>query len=102
MDDAYKAANPDQFEKDFVETDKKVNLLNSALSGKILRIFPIPNDKNNKWSSYLEIEHPTGTNLDIIKNALPVYLDELRKANEKASKKIPDSLNYVFAISFYN
>ena len=99
LDDAYKAANPDQFEKDFVETDKKVNLLNSALSGKILRIFPIPNDKNNKWSSYLEIEHPTGTNLDIIKNALPVYLDELRKANEKASKKIPDSLNYVFANS---
>ncbi|HNP31756.1 MAG TPA: cytochrome c biogenesis protein CcsA [Flavobacterium sp.] len=91
LDDAYKAANPNQFEKDFVETDKKVNLLNSALSGKILRIFPIPNDKNNKWVSYLEIEHPTGTGLDIIKNALPVYLDELRKASE--------THNYTFANS---
>ena len=44
LDAAYKAANPNQFEKDFVETDKKVNLMESALSGSILRIFPIPND----------------------------------------------------------
>jgi hypothetical protein len=29
--DAAKAANPNQFEKDFIETDKKVNLMESAL-----------------------------------------------------------------------
>ncbi len=79
LDEAYKAANPDQFQKDFIETDKKVNLLNAALSGKILRIFPIPKDENNKWVSYLEIEHATGTALDTIKTALPLYLDELMK-----------------------
>jgi hypothetical protein len=33
-------ANPNQFEKDFIETDKKVNLMESALSGRILKIFP--------------------------------------------------------------
>ena len=82
LDDAYKAANPNQFEKDFVETDKKVNLLNAALSGKILRIFPIPKDANNKWVSYLEANHPTGTALDTIKNALPVYLESLMKATQ--------------------
>ncbi|WP_264521418.1 cytochrome c biogenesis protein CcsA [Flavobacterium sp. N1994] len=82
LDDAYKAANPNQFEKDFVETDKKVNLLNSALSGKILRVFPIPKDANNKWLSFLEINHPTGTALDTIKNALPLYLDALMKASK--------------------
>lgn len=82
LDDAYKAANPNNFEKDFVETDKKINLLNAALSGKILRIFPIPKDKNNKWVSFLEINHQTGTALDTIKNALPVYLDALSKASQ--------------------
>ncbi|WP_333667177.1 cytochrome c biogenesis protein, partial [Flavobacterium sp.] len=82
LDEAYKTANPNQFEKDFVETDKKVNLLNAALSGKILRIFPIPNDSNNKWVSFLEAGHPTGTALDTIKNALPVYLDALMKATQ--------------------
>jgi hypothetical protein len=35
LDAAYKAANPNQFEKDFIETDK--NLMESALSGRIWR-----------------------------------------------------------------
>ncbi len=83
LDNAYKAANPNKFEKDFIEADKKVNLLNSALSGKILRVFPVPNDSNNKWVSFLEINHKTGTALDTIKNVLPVYFDALLKATEK-------------------
>ena len=82
LDAAYKTANPNKFEKDFVETDKKVNLLNSALSGKILRIFPIPKDPNNKWLSFLEMNHRTGTALDSIKNALPAYLDAARTASQ--------------------
>jgi cytochrome c-type biogenesis protein CcsB len=82
LDDAYKAANPNNFEKDFVETDKKVNLLNSALSGKILRIFPIPKDPNNKWLSFLELNHATGTALDTIRLALPAYLNSVMKASQ--------------------
>jgi len=82
LDDAYKAANPNNFEKDFVETDKKVILLNAALSGKILRIFPIPGDKNNKWLSYLEINHATTTALDTIRLALPAYLNAAMKASQ--------------------
>lgn len=82
LDEAYKAANPNNFEKDFVETDKKVNLLNAALSGKILRIFPLPKDTNNKWVSFLEVNHKTGTAIDTIKLALPAYLDALMKATQ--------------------
>jgi len=33
LDAAYKNANPNQFQKDFIETDKKVNLMEAALSG---------------------------------------------------------------------
>ncbi len=82
LDDAYKTTNPDQFQKDFIEVDKKVNLMNSALSGNILKIFPVPNDKNSKWVSFLEINHPTGNDLDQIKNALPFYFDALTKATK--------------------
>jgi ABC-type transport system involved in cytochrome c biogenesis permease subunit len=92
LDEAYRTANPNNFEKDFVETDKKVNLLNDALSGKILKVFPIPNDKNNKWVSFLEINHTTRTALDTVKNILPVYFDALMKAsNDK---------NYTMANTF--
>jgi cytochrome c-type biogenesis protein CcsB len=80
LGEAYKVPNPNKFEKDFIEADKKVNLMNDALSGKILKVFPIPNDKGNKWVSYLEINHRTGTTLDTVKNVLPVYFETLMKA----------------------
>ena len=83
LDTAYKAAVPNSFDKDFIEADKKVNLLNSALSGTILKVFPVPKDENNKWFSYMDISHTTGTSLDTIKSALPIYLDALLKASQK-------------------
>jgi cytochrome c-type biogenesis protein CcsB len=82
LEEAYKTPNPNQFEKDFVETDKKINLMNSALFGSILKIYPVPNDKNNKWVSNLEISHNTGTVLDTIKGAFPYYLESLTLATK--------------------
>ncbi len=82
LDEAYKTANPNNFEKDFVETDKKINLLNSALFGGILKIFPVPNDKNNKWVSNLELNNVTATALDTIKTAFPLYLESLARATK--------------------
>lgn len=81
LDEAYKTQVPSQFQKDFIETDKKVNLINAALFGSIVKIFPVPNDKNNKWVSNLELNQPTGTALDTIKNAFPYYLEALKNAS---------------------
>jgi len=94
LDDAYKAANPNQFEKDFVETDKKVNLMESALSGSILRIFPIPNDHGNKWISYLELEHAGMKGMDstYTKSILPLYFGTLNHAIESKNYKTADDL----------
>ena len=85
LEEAYKTSTPDQFQKDFIETDRKVNLLNSALSGSILRIFPIPNDKNNKWISYLELNHSGMTGIDstFTKNILPLYMAAIDTAEIK-------------------
>ncbi len=83
LDEAYKAVIPNQFQKDFIETDKKVVILNSALSGSILRIFPVPNDENNKWISYLELEQYQDTELKNLKNILPAYMQTLVEATEK-------------------
>jgi len=94
LGEAYKTANPNQFEKDFVETDKKVNLMNSALFGSILKIYPVPNDKNNKWLSNLELSHATGTALDTIKTAFPYYLESLMIATK--------SKNYTMANTMLN
>ncbi len=85
IEEAYKASIPDQFQKDFIETDRKVNLLNSALSGSILRIFPIPKDPNNKWISYLELNQANihGIDSTFTKNILPLYMSALDSATIK-------------------
>lgn len=92
LEDAYSAAVPNQFQKDFIDIDKKVNLLYSALSGQILRVFPIPNDLNNKWVSYLEISEIENTALDTIKNILPFYIQSLARAETSKDYKLPNSL----------
>ncbi|HFG0565129.1 TPA: cytochrome c biogenesis protein CcsA [Flavobacterium psychrophilum] len=92
LDGAYKAANPNNFEKGFVETDKKINLMNSALSGSILKIFPIPNDQNNKWASYAELNHVALKGMDSVftKQILPIYLMSLETAAANNNYKESD------------
>ena len=79
LENAYKSSLPTQFEKDFIESDRKVNLLFSALEGDILRIFPKPNDLNNKWVSYSELKDQNFRGIDslFVNNIFPLYLREL-------------------------
>ncbi|KQB43968.1 putative cytochrome C-type biogenesis protein [Flavobacterium daejeonense] len=94
LEAAYQAANPNQFEKDFVETDKKVNLMESALSGNILKIFPIPNDPNNKWISFNEVEKSglKGMDSTYTKSVLPLYFGSLTNASVSDDYKNADEL----------
>ena len=84
LEGAYRAAVPNQFQKDFIEVDKRVNLLYSALEGKILRIFPVPNDPSNKWVSYPELNEASFKGKDslYVQNILPLYFNALRLARQ--------------------
>ncbi|QNJ98597.1 cytochrome c biogenesis protein [Constantimarinum furrinae] len=77
-------ANPNQFEKDFIKAHENFYLLNQALSGGILKVFPIPNDENNKWISYPELEQAQfkGTDSIITRSILPLYFNELQNARK--------------------
>jgi hypothetical protein len=55
-------------------------------------VFPVPGDKSNKWVSFLEINQPTGTALDSIKNVMPFYLNALDKASQSKNYELPNSL----------
>ncbi len=84
LESAYKAAVPNQFQKDFIETDKKVNLLYQAVQGKVLKIFPIPEDDNNEWVSYPEVGEANLKGMDSVytQQILPLYMNALRTARE--------------------
>lgn len=92
LEDAYREPVPNKFQKDFIDIDKKVNLLYSALSGQILKVFPVPNDSNNKWVSYLEIDQKKDAELTKIKNILPFYIQSLEKSTVTKDYKLPNSL----------
>ena len=54
LEEAYKAQIPNGHQKEFKETDQRVNLLYNTIDGYALRIFPVPDDENNKWISSVE------------------------------------------------
>jgi len=98
LEESYKASLPNQFQKDFIELDRKINLLFSAFEGKILRIFPIPNHSNNKWVSFSDIQPNDFNGVDslYVKNVLPLYFGALENDIETGdynnSKKLLESI----------
>lgn len=96
LDEAYRTQIKSQFQKDVIASDERINLLHTALSGKILTIYPVPNDKNNKWVSYPELnDSDIAKNEEAFafaKNALPMYVSHLLKKEYTESDKW---LNYL-------
>ena len=86
LERAYLAPVPTQIEKDIIELDRRVNLLYSALEGKIMRIFPIPEDSNNKWVSYPEVNDVEFSGADslYVNNVLQLYFQTLRVSRESS------------------
>ncbi|MAM50295.1 MAG: hypothetical protein CMC12_04590 [Flavobacteriaceae bacterium] len=98
LEQAYKSSLTNQFEKDFIETDRKVNLLFSALEGEILKIFPVPNDLNNRWISTSEVPSENYETVDALfaTNIIPLYIKELDNSiasnNYENAEKILESI----------
>jgi len=85
LQDAYATSTPNKFQQDYKDVDLRLGLLNRALSGEIIKIFPLLNDENNKWVSAVEYRSGQYTVSDslyanFIKNAVPYYLHSLQRA----------------------
>jgi len=99
LEKAYLSVIPTQIEKDFIEVDRRVNLLYSALEGKIMRLFPVPEDENNKWVSFPEIDEFNFSGADslYVKNVLPLYFQTLKISRESndysQSEELLESIN---------
>ena len=90
LEEAYKAQVPTAFQKEFKEADQRVSLLYNAVEGMSLKIFPIPNDDNNKWISAYDYRVDKVVNNKIedslygnfIKNGFRAYLFTLNKSKQ--------------------
>lgn len=95
LDDAYKAAVPNQFQKDFITADEKVNLIYNTLQGKQFKIFPVPEHPNNKWVAFPELEEEryfSGVDTLYTKQILPLYMQSLRTARQTGDYEQPGEL----------
>ncbi|NNE31417.1 MAG: cytochrome c biogenesis protein CcsA [Winogradskyella sp.] len=54
IEKAFKAQVPSGFQKEVKNTYGRLSLLSDAIEGRTIKIFPVPNDENNKWISSYE------------------------------------------------
>lgn len=98
LEKAHKSNIKSKFEKDVINVNNRVNLLYSAITGSILKIFPIPNDENNKWVSQNELlpKYYKGKDSIFVNKILPIYLSTLtiskKENNYQKSEQILNGL----------
>lgn len=92
LEKAYRESAPTQFQKDYIDIGKRIDLLYSALTGQILKVYPVPGDKNRKWVSYPETDTIANAELQKIKKVLPFYVQALAEATQTNDYKIANSL----------
>ncbi len=92
---------PSSFEKDFLKTHEKFYLLNQALGGGILRIFPVRGDEGNKWVSVPELNEYKFTGMDSVysRQIIPIYRQSLQEARKSGDYSKPDQ--YVESIKSF-
>ena len=97
LQEAYATNNPNKFQKDFKEVDLRLGLLNRALGGEIVKIFPLLNDENNKWISAVEYRsgaYQVNDSLyaNFIRNAVPYYLMSVKNGIDTGNYSEADKL----------
>jgi cytochrome c-type biogenesis protein CcsB len=68
IEESFKAQVPNGFQKEVKETYGRLSLLSDAIEGRSVKIFPIPEDENNKWISPFEYRNEGYKN--VIKDSL--------------------------------
>jgi cytochrome c-type biogenesis protein CcsB len=97
LEDVYRTQSPTAIQKEFREADQRVNLLYNTIEGNSLKIFPLPDDENNKWISakeYKSGKYKVQDSLyaNFINNGLKAYLFVLNKAKSSGDYTESDKL----------
>ncbi|MDY8138384.1 cytochrome c biogenesis protein CcsA [Aquimarina sp. 2201CG5-10] len=101
LEKASSTNTPSSFEKDFLKTHEKFYLLNQALGGGILRVFPVPEDEGNKWVSVPQLNEVKFSGMDSVytRQIIPIYRQSLAEARKTGDYSRPDQ--YVESIKSF-
>jgi len=92
-----KPLDKSQYDKELVKIDERVNVAYMVYTGSLLNIFPIPNDKNNKWLSPVEaIKHSPGKEGQMVQLITASYFQSIDEGLKTGNwKKADDALDVI-------
>ncbi|SFV70673.1 Putative cytochrome C-type biogenesis protein [hydrothermal vent metagenome] len=80
-----------QYDKELIKIDERVNVAFMAYQGSLLRIYPQPNDKNNKWLAPIDaIKNYPKAQADAVKMSISAYFQMVAKGVETGDWKNAD------------
>ena len=89
---AHKQKIKTKYEESILNIDGRANLLFGALGGTIFKFFPLPDDKNNKWFSFVEVRHSgfKGEDSLYVSNIVPLYAGEVIAGSKSGDYETAD------------
>ena len=86
----------DQFDKDVIKVDERVNICFAVFAGSIFRLFPVPNDSNNTWVTHMQSNQFRGNDSLFVANIIPMYFKAINQGLEEKNWSTADTiLNYI-------
>lgn len=80
LDDANTAETKNVFQKDYLDLYRSLGILDQMITSEMIKVYPLPNDDNNKWVSFPEAQTAGFKGVDSVLTSqlLPAYLQTLR------------------------
>ncbi len=94
---AKKASMLNQFDKEVMKVDERVNIFYMIYSGSFMDVFPVPNDENNKWVDASKAEqYFKGDEALFVSGIFGLYYDAVRNAVQTGDwSKADEHLGYI-------
>lgn len=81
------------FDKNFIKTDERFNVLLGVVMGYYLKIFPNQNDPNNKWVAPAELGELQGEDSVMVNDLLSWYIFSIQNENWEDAEKVTDLID---------
>ena len=84
--------NRDQYDKDLIKVDERVNICFAVYGGGIFRFFPLPNDSNDTWLTYFQASDFRGNDSLFVANIMPMYFKGVQQGLETDNWSTADTI----------
>jgi cytochrome c-type biogenesis protein CcsB len=82
----------DQFDKDLIRVDERVNICFAVFAGGVFRLFPLPNDSNNTWLTFMQSFEFNGNDSLFVATIMPMYFRAVKNGFETNSWQTADTV----------